>query len=309
MLATVTQHSTATPGSYIEVDDVSFVGTNSGSFPNGNFETWTDHNLEEPDNWTSSNSFTTYGGGLVSVDKSTQANSGTYSAHITTQSSAFAGNIAFLLTARLGQNNHMTHEIVYSPIAKLTGYYKYAPVLNDSGEVIINFTKYNGSTMMNDAVDSFHYKFTSAANFTYFELLTPNITGAPDSMWVAILSSNLDGDTTTVHVGSQLWIDDLAFVYPSGISIPYNEYMSHFTISPNPGSDNISLSFTMKNEGDVKIHLYNNAGVEIKNYPLGNLAVGNQSFSPEISELADGIYFFGVETNGKTEMHKFILSR
>lgn len=298
-----------TPGSFVQLDDVSFVGSNPGNFPDGAFEIWSAFSLEEPDNWTSSNSFTALGGGSLSVDKSTAAYSGTYAAHISTQySSLFNGLISFLITANFGQNNHMTHELAAQNIRKVVGYYKYTPVGNDTAEAVINFTKSIGG--LNVTVDSFAIQLPTASTYTAFQIDIDSIlAGAPDSMWIGFTSSNLDGDSTTVHQGSQLWIDDVDFVFPTGIAIPMNEFFSHFTVYPNPSDGNISLSFNLLNEGDIKIHLYNNAGVEIKNYALENLDEGKQNFSPDMDDLNSGVYYFGVESNGKTEMHKFILSR
>ena len=299
-------------GSYAYLDDLAFTGVSSGAqFPNGDFENWVSVGFEEADHWGSSNVLTALQNGSISVDKSTSVHSGNFAAHLTTRYSALAQQkMSFLLTGRLLDQGQVSGILAFAPILKLTGYYKYSPVGNDTGLAVVEFTHYNTGTGMNDSVAESGFRFTAASSYTYFEVPVSSFgTPAPDSMWVGFSASRMGGDSSLIHVGSQLWIDDVYFVYPSGIALPLNEFFSKSTAYPNPSTGFFDIDLNILKPGPTLLHLYNSLGQEIKTISLGVLQEGVSHYGLDATNLASGVYFYGVENNGKNELHKITISR
>lgn len=71
---------------------------------------------------------------------------------------------------------------------------------------------------------------------------------------------------------------------------------------PNPFSSETTVRFTLAEEAPVTLHLYNNAGIEVRTLQLGVLAAGERSVALSAQALPSGTYRYTVEA-GNSRAH------
>jgi hypothetical protein len=115
-------------------------------------------------------------------------------------------------------------------------------------------------------------------SFAYPAAITVNMIRDPSEMpWVVWLQY-----TTTYS----LYFDSKGYsgVEESDITIP-------ITLAPNPSNGIATLSYGVKNEGNVRIAMYNLAGRLIKNLLSENKKAGGYSLTIDNRDLPSGVYF------------------
>jgi hypothetical protein len=76
-------------------------------------------------------------------------------------------------------------------------------------------------------------------------------------------------------------------------------------IAPNPASNSLFLQYTLKNEGRVKIAIYDLSGKMIKSLVTDDAAKeGAYSLQADLTDVASGLYFVVLDVNGKTLTQK-----
>ncbi len=76
-------------------------------------------------------------------------------------------------------------------------------------------------------------------------------------------------------------------------------------ISPNPASNSLNLQYSIKNEGKVKIAIYDLSGKMVKSLAMYNDAKeGAYALQADLSDVANGMYFVVLDLNGKTVTQK-----
>lgn len=192
--------------------------------PNGSFENWTNG---APDQWNTTD-YTLVGITWDVVTKElANPQSGTASAKLSvvTKTIPFVGTYSIPGAITLGTitmdpingTANVTGGYPFTGMPqKLTGYFKYQPVNNDTCGMGWALTKWNSGI-----TDTIGYGYIDTMglfnSWTYFEIpLQYNLWETPDTMNIGIICSNpLDGLT---HTGTTLWVDNLQFVYgPVGI--------------------------------------------------------------------------------------------
>ncbi len=199
--------------------------------PNGGFENWTTPpgtQYQEPSGgwWTSLNALRSLTA-PITVEKSTDAHSGTYSAKLTT---ALWGTVLLpgLLVSGEFDIQNPSFLVQGQPFGDLPGafqgWYKYAPVNGDSAGIAALLTRWNAGAGRRDTVAAAAVVITSTqATWTSFDLPFFYFQfGIPDSILVALVSSG-DGQNFNGQPGSTLWIDDLSLDYgtaaPEGVGV------------------------------------------------------------------------------------------
>ncbi|MFH0867250.1 MAG: T9SS type A sorting domain-containing protein [Bacteroidota bacterium] len=86
-----------------------------------------------------------------------------------------------------------------------------------------------------------------------------------------------------------------------------NVYMP-FSISiyPNPVNNNAFVSFTLPENNDVKVHIYDLSGKLLKSISLAYLTKGAHTYNLDCSILKNGTYFIQVQCGTETASAKFI---
>lgn len=185
--------------------------------PDGDFENWASGGVgfyEEPASgwWSSLNPLRDLGG-PVSVEKSSDAHTGSYSALLTTGQFGTLLVPGLLLSGDfniLNAPEYFTRGRDYSSRpTTFRGWYKYSPANSDSAAIAAQLTRWNNSTNQRDTVAETGIVITQAVSgwsqfaipFLYYS------TDTPDTL-VVVATSSANAANFIGQVGSQLWIDD-----------------------------------------------------------------------------------------------------
>lgn len=239
--------------------------------PNASFETWTSG---EPDTWNSTNQ-NILGLDFTTVTKDmTNPQQGSASAKLTTvtHNIPFIGAITMQGVLTLGtltvdpfaQTATLSGGYPFTGMPqKLTGYFKYQPVNNDTcvfGWGLMKRTNGIQDTIGYAAIDT----MGTFNSWTYFEVpLEYLIWEAPDTMNILFLNSNpIDGVN---HTGSKMWVDNLSFVYGQ-VGIEGVTFAKEISIYAEPFAKQLILSSTFGKQETLQISLYNMAGMETSHW-------------------------------------------
>ncbi len=173
---------------------------------------------------------------------------------------------------------------------RLTGYYRYMPVNNDSAAIEMKF--YLGNT-----VHSTCEKFIIHATpeWTAFDISTglENSFFAVDKMSMVFAASAdynfADLEQCRGQAGSSLYLDDIAFRYdnsPMGLVEPLIPVVKT-TVYPNPSADMVHFAFN--EEVKARLVIYNISGAQIFDYEVNDNHVDFNA-----SALANGTYLYRI---------------
>jgi hypothetical protein len=256
-------------------------------------EDW-DFNLffEEPDDWFTLNTVLfLLDPGTVSVSKSSDAYSGNYSAKLITKAATVSEQevvVPSILTLAEFHINMADTSFGFSGgyflqenVHKLTGWYKYEGLGEDSATVLMYNYKNNGGIM-----DTIGYGFSVLGNTTEwqpFEVYMQNLSyfNKPDTFNVFFSSSK----TISAMEGSTLLIDSISIYTNTGI-IDLWSPKKPLQVYPNPALDYITFN-TEKRENNRILTIYNNFGKPIikKDFP-------EQTITLNLSDIVSGIYTY-----------------
>lgn len=128
----------------------------------------------------------------------------------------------------------------------------------------------------------------------YTETYPPS-TGYEDYMnrvYVGVYSNDTEGGTVA--------LDD-SFITPKGFSLEQNY--------PNPFNPVTHISYEIPSEGSISLDLFDIRGVKIKSLVDGVKSAGSHTFTLDASELASGVYFYSMTSNGSSQTRKLILMK
>lgn len=268
--------------------------------PNGSFETWSS---DEPDSWNSTNQNVVGFGTFTTVAKDVSgAQQGSASAKLTvvTKTIPFIGTsltlpgvltLGTLNIDPINQTASVTGGFAFTGMPqKLTGYFKYQPINNDTCAMGWGLTKWN-----NGVQDIVGYaainRMGTFNNWTYFEIpLEYRNWETPDTLNILFLNSNpLDG---LDHTGSTMWIDNLSFVYGI-VGIEGVTSARDIQIYAEPNARKLILTSGFVNQENLDIRLYNMAGVET-NYWKRSMQKSTEHL--DINNLPPGTYVIRISS-------------
>ncbi|MCK4978772.1 MAG: T9SS type A sorting domain-containing protein, partial [Candidatus Delongbacteria bacterium] len=76
---------------------------------------------------------------------------------------------------------------------------------------------------------------------------------------------------------------------------------------PNPFNPSTEISFSIKNNSQVKLSVYNSGGEIVSKMINGMMKKGSHSVNFDASELTGGIYFYKLEVDGRSLEKKMLL--
>jgi hypothetical protein len=211
-----------------------FLVSTGQTIPNGDFENWTaTGSYENPTLWSTPNATTAILSQFTVTKESSIKQSGNYSAKLQTLS-LLGMQIPGLLTLGTFSINMVTMEAKIEGGAAfthrpetMTGYAQYDPKFGDECFIGVVLLRQNGSTW--DTLGTGDYRTTSA--LTSWTPFTINInytsSAQPTHLNIIILSS----DMNSPQPNSTLYVDNLQFQYPIGVSEtrPMNEPNAYFS--------------------------------------------------------------------------------
>lgn len=274
--------------------------------PNNSFETWTSElngTYEEPGDWWATLNFLRGFGQFapVTVKKTSDAQSGQYAAEMTTGTFGTFTIPGLMVSGVVGEIDLTDPTDVIErgqPFTatpdKISGYYKYSPVNDDSAAVNAMLTKYNTSTNRRDTIGFAEQVFYSnVGTYTPFEATfnydIPNTT--PDTI-IIVLVSSAGAQTLSGQPGSKFTVDNLSLSYIQGIKMDVFNAIN-VKVYPNPATDKIIFS-TAQPSCSRTINLYNQLGKNCLNAPFQHTTL-----EMDISTLVSGKYLFAVQEGDK----------
>lgn len=262
--------------------------------PNGGFESWTGFGLYEmPDAWKTTDSLSMSVGTPSATKETTDMHGGLYALKLTPFFFVFT-NIPG--AASNGVINTTTFQIIGgSPDtvrhAKLSGWYKYAPVSGDSCTISVTMYKRNGATR--DVIGSGIFGTSAATSaYTPFDVnMNYSSINTPDSVLISIFSSAMG----SAHLGTTLLIDDLAFSGFVGIhEIP--GVVNSLNTFPNPAQNELNVSVDLQKNIRTRFEISDLNGRKVSSFEMKSL---NEKF--DVSFLVSGNYFYRLaDENGNT---------
>jgi hypothetical protein len=257
---------------FISILLILYLNSFSQQIPNSSFETWAGG---EPDSWNTTNQNIAGFGTFTTVTKDASApQSGTASAKLTvvTKTIQFLGKLTLPGVLTLGilkihpikQTASVSGGYAFTGMPqKLTGYFKYQPVNNDTCTIGWGLTKWNNGIRDTIGLGA-KIAMGSVTSWTYFEVpLKYRIAESPDTMNILFLNSNpLD---KIDHTGTTMWVDNLSFVYGT-VGIEGVTSAKDLKIYAEPFSRQLILSSTFGKQENLDIRLFNMAGTETRRW-------------------------------------------
>ncbi len=202
------------PGSTLIIDSLWLAGI-SDTIPNHDFENWTFLSYEDPDEWTTTNSYyMIFVNDEVCATKSTDSYSGTYALKLENNFIEAAGMILSLATTSEDIFSFdPTVPMDFNP-SSLQGYYKYSSTEPDTAMVAVFVYGYD------ELIEEEYWQFygaqlEGAADYTFFEIpmgYPPGVVISSAGIMIVPGSNAFMGDTNIP--GGVLFIDDLVFIDP-----------------------------------------------------------------------------------------------
>ncbi|MEI6061193.1 MAG: PCMD domain-containing protein [Bacteroidota bacterium] len=269
--------------------------------PNGSFENWAGG---EPNSWNTTNT-SILGLAFTTVTKDlTSPQSGTASAKLTviTKNIPFVGSVTIqgaltlgtLNIDPIGQTATLTGGYPFTGMPqKLTGYFKYQPVNNDTCAFGWGLFKWNNGVQ--DTIGYTAFDTMGVINtWTYFELPLEYLTWeSPDTMNILFLNSNpLDGID---HTGTKMWVDNLSFVYGT-VGIEGLTFAKGMNIYAERDAKQLILVSTFEEQESLDISLYNMAGAETNHWKRYMQATTERL---DINNLPPGTYVIRITSGNR----------
>lgn len=81
-----------------------------------------------------------------------------------------------------------------------------------------------------------------------------------------------------------------------------------FAAYPNPASDKASFAFTLEENSNVSLSIYNTLGERIKEVATGNYVKGAHQVECSVEDIPAGVYYYSLEAEGKRKMEKLVVA-
>jgi hypothetical protein len=110
--------------------------------------------------------------------------------------------------------------------------------------------------------------------------------------------------------GEGPWSNEFAFTTAENVSV--EEILPayfHSTIYPNPADENISVKFSTKTPGDVKIELFYSSGIKAAVLYDNESMAGDYMLNFDLSGYPSGAYFIKIISGNKAEITTFVISK
>ena len=294
------------PGSWVEIDDITLTNTNQQIANNG-LDNWHMVGYSDPEGWTSSNLISALFQQPMAVrQNTTDVMSGSSSLEIENTVVNIYGEldtIGYISNSDIYLGGNTSGGAYTSQPEKLSFYYKYSPMGNDSATIGVLFKKWNSGTGKSDSITANITRLPAAGSFTKMELPL-NWTGLPNPDSVVIAMSAGDLQNFTGVPGSKVIFDDLMFEFGVGIATPVPAFANEVHLYPNPAGDHlyIDLSRTDLQSGQVRI-------LNILGQPMyeGSFTTTDDPMLVNLEGYQSGTYLYEIREGEKVLTGKFIV--
>jgi len=291
---------TALPYSWLIADNLHFTGT-SLNIPNNNLEQWHIENNLKLSGWSYSGCdlFPQTILNTAGISRSTDAVSNQFAVRL--KSHITPNEITY---GKITSGNETNYRFpVIARHQSLTGYYKFYPFDNDTMTVMITMYR-NGS----EIGKGFYYQNELANNYTPFNA---NInyyspTEIPDSASITVQNFNI----FPPFGNSVLYLDNLNFDgFLSAIKetpLPAESNIN-FNVYPNPFNDKATVAFTLNNDENVTVQLFDLSGKQVALLASGYFKSGRNNINLPASGFDKGFYICVINTRSSNLSKKIII--
>ncbi len=142
---------------------------------------------------------------------------------------------------------------------------------------------------------------TQTVNYVFTQQWIPTQTGNLELCVKASLTDDIDPTNNEV---CKTYVGDLC----TGIDQGSNETFSVSQNRPNPTSGFTNVDVYMPKSGNITIKVYSQIG-QLMSEERVELSVGKQSIQLNLSNYANGLYYYSVQYNDKVYTHKLVISK
>lgn len=87
------------------------------------------------------------------------------------------------------------------------------------------------------------------------------------------------------------------------------ELVSSLSAFPNPANTNVNVNFSVNESATVEMKVISVTGDVVYNTNFGTIAAGQHTENINVSELANGVYFYTLNVNGNITTKKLVISK
>lgn len=268
--------------------------------PNGGMENWvTQMGVEDPAGWMTLNFMSAFGAPLT-VEKTTDAHSGTYAAKLVTVESDFMGQMDTIpASLTLGTVDFASGEgtsgapLVAAPDS-LVGWFKFLPADNGSTDddefgLSITLSRWDAVNEVREIIAYGDY-ISNGAMASYTRVAIPieyYLEVIPDTMEITMANA-----VVFRTPGTALFVDDLTLIYESTASVDPVTMLSPIRCYPNPAGAALSVV----SPANVTLEVYNALGKHIETVSL----TAEVPFTLSTAGYKNGVYFLK-DTKGASQ--------
>lgn len=174
----------------------------------------------------------------------------------------------------------LTFDVAYHPYD--ASYYERLQVFvsTDCGATWTNVYDKAGSTLGTGAASTSAWTPTSANDWRN-ETVSLNAYIGQSSVFVKFVSTN--------GYGNNLYLDNINLTSVTGID-EQNSTVNGMLLFPNPANDLMNVNFTLSQNENVTVNVYNTVGELVSSTAMGQLSAGNQSAQLNTANLSNGMY-------------------
>jgi hypothetical protein len=156
---------------------------------------------------------------------------------------------------------------------------------------------------------------TGLGAFTVGQTRTINLSWTKIHPWgVAPKSANRKYDSTGAHIVVFVQNNGTKYVYQAAsmpfttvLGVPEISNVSYFEIYPNPANTSANIAFSLDQEENVNIEMYNLLGEKVFGLDKGKMDAGDHIITIERGSLKTGIYFVRFSTGSGVITKKLVL--
>ncbi|HPI20097.1 MAG TPA: T9SS type A sorting domain-containing protein [Candidatus Kapabacteria bacterium] len=105
------------------------------------------------------------------------------------------------------------------------------------------------------------------------------------------------------------WSEIKSFYIKYKLSVPEITNENHFSVYPNPASNEINISFDFQLTNYIELTVTNFMGIVVKELFINSLSNDKNTLNINLSDLATGMYIITIKTSSFTESKKISIVR
>ena len=273
--------------------------------PNANFEEWTTlaNGAENPTGWGSSN-FAVDLGVPQSIFQTTDAAFGDFALKVITPS---VGTTVYTTQAELNEAAFDDGGLPYTdrPL-NMAAWVKGTIFPGDTAFVRAWLTRWDADLQVTEFIGD-AYIGLSTIDTTYslrLDSFTYVSNAQPDTLY--LVAGFGDHDEVTINANNQFFVDNIVFTGLSTSTVEASR-LEGVRISPNPSQGKVHLSVDLKNNADLIVTVFNSSGQVMEQFKRKQVL--NFAETIDLSNYANGVYFFRLVTGKQSVSQKVILMR